>query len=123
MGYSEGDSSETNPVRKASGLKYNPSTRILDVEGGIRSGPVDISGDLQVTNGVIIGNVQGDITGVATPKIHLSDIPEYGGASTELYGHVKVQDAFDGVPSPSSNNTDKSAADIVNGIAASPYLV
>jgi hypothetical protein len=76
-----------------------------------------------VTNGKIIGTIEGDVTGTATPKIHLSTEPEYGGASLNLYGHVKVQDELTGIPTPSSDNTDINAANITNGIAASPYMV
>lgn len=111
-------------VRKANGLKYNDGTKTLTVDGGvIAKNSIEITeGDLKVVNGVIIGNLQGNITGSAIPKIHLSDKPEYGGASQELYGHVKLVDKFNGVPAPSSNNTNNSNAEVV-ALAASPYLV
>jgi hypothetical protein len=66
--------------------------------------------------------VQGNVTGTATPKIHLSLQPEYGGSSLNLYGHVKLLDTFNGVPPASSNNINTNSA-TVEAVAASPYLV
>ena len=124
IGYSENSSSETNPVRKAIGLTYNPTTKGINVEGGINiGGDSSVSGNLVVTNGQIIGDVQGNVTGTATPKIHLSTEPEYGGASTELYGHVKLQDELITEPEPSSNNSDINASNVIRGIAATPKMV
>lgn len=125
LSYNESnDQSDRAQVRKANGLKYNDNTKKLTVEGGIISnGGIDvITGDLVVSGGKIIGNLQGDITGSAIPKIHLSDKPEYGGASKTMYGHVVLQDEFSGTPAPSSENTSNSNAEVI-AKAASPYLV
>lgn len=125
LSYNESnDQSDTAQVRKANGLKYNDSTKVLNVSGGIRAGgTVEVTdGDLKVVGGKIIGNLEGDITGSAIPKIHLSDKPEYGGASKELYGHVILQDEIVGIPAPSSSNVNNANPDVV-AIAASPYLV
>lgn len=125
LSYNESnDQSDTAQVRKANGLKYNDSTKVLNVSGGIRAGgTVEVTdGDLKVVGGKIIGNLEGDITGSAIPKIHLSNKPEYGGASKELYGHVILQDEIVGIPAPSSNNINNANPDVV-AIAASPYLV
>lgn len=124
IGYSDNELTETNTTRKAIGVTYNADTHGLEVDGGINAGgDSSISGNLVVTNGNIIGTIEGDITGTATPKIHLSEEPEYGGASLNLYGHVKLQDELNGVPAPSSNNADINSASVVNGVAASPYMV
>ena len=118
--------SETGQVRKANGLTYNDNSGQLNVKGGINAGGgVNVTnGDLTVVGGQIVGDLKGNVTGSATPKIHLSSEPEYGGASTELYGHVKVQDTL-GVtaPSPSSTETDPTSSTILKGIAASPLMV
>lgn len=124
LGYSNNSLSETNPTRKASGLSFDASTKNLVVEGGIAArGDSTVSGNLTVLNGQIIGDVQGNITGTATPKIHLSEQPEYGGASTELYGHVKLQDELLVEPEPSSNNVDVSSPNVLRGVAATPRMV
>lgn len=125
LGQSVNDLNETGPVRKANGLQFNDETQKLLVEGGIdANGSVNITGgDLKVVGGKIIGNLEGDITGEAIPKIHISDLPEFGGASTNLYGHVKLQDTFNGQPAPSDTNTDKANAEVLRGVAASPLLV
>lgn len=119
------DESDTAQTRKASGLSYNDASGNLTVKGGITAnGGINVNnGDLVVTGGKIIGDVQGNITGTATPKIHLSTDPEYGGASLNLYGHVKVQDEFSGIPAPSSTESDPTSATIIRGVAASPLLV
>ncbi len=125
LSYNESNNqTDKSQVRKANGLKYNDGTKVLSVEGGINTqGTINIKdGDLKVVGGVIIGNVQGDVSGSAIPKIHLSEKPEYGGASKEMYGHVILQDEFLGVPAPSISNTNNSNADVI-AIAASPYLV
>lgn len=117
---------ETGPVRKANGLLFDDELQKLKVLGGIEAiGDVNVfNGNLKVEGGKIIGNLEGDITGEAIPKIHLSDIPEFGGASLNMYGHVKLQDDFKGgMPAPSSNNTDKANAEVLRGVAASPLLV
>ena len=115
---------DTQAVRKANGLIYNDSTKVLTVEGGITAGGSStIKGDLYVTNGVIVGKVRGDVEGVAVPKVHLSETPEYGGASTIMYGHVVLQDSLPEVePNTSSNNTDATNTE-VNAIAATPLMV
>lgn len=123
IGHTENYSSETNPVRKARGLTFEPVSKKLTVEGGLNAGASHISGDLTVTEGEIIGDVRGNITGTATPKIHLSEDPEYGGASTELYGHVKLQDELNTEPLPSSDNEDINSNNVIRGIAASPRMV
>lgn len=124
LGYSSNSDSETQPVRKARGITYDANTEKLIVSGGIQAGgDSTVSGNFTVTDGQIIGDVQGNISGTATPKIHLSDEPEYGGASLNLYGHVKLQDRFNGVPAPSSDNSDPESNMVRNGIAASPKLV
>ena len=61
--------------------------------------------------------------GQATPKIHLSLKPEYGGASTKLYGHVKLQDILNTRPDPSSDNENINDTNVVAAIAASPLMV
>ena len=123
----DSNTDDTNTTRKGRGLSYNNYTRVLktgnlEVEGSQSQSVVVKNGDLIVQNGTIIGKLQGEVTGTATPKIHLSDKPEYGGASTNLYGHVKLVDTINGVPSPSSDNQDINAAGVV-AEAASPYLV
>lgn len=127
LSYNETNSNnDTAQVRKAHGLTYNSLSQILTIGGGANiNGPTNVSGgDLTVTGGDIVGNLRGNVTGEATPKIHLSDSPEYGGASTNLYGHVKVQDTLTEVAPPlSSNNSNTDASNITNGIAASPYMV
>ena len=82
-----------------------------------------MSGGLEVTNGYIIGTLQGSVTGDATPKIHADLTPKYGGASLHLYGHVKLQDEFAGVPDVSSSNENPNSLTTEKGIAASPRLV
>ena len=110
---------------KGKGITFNNVTQKLTVEKGINAnGGVNISnGDLTVTGGFIVGTLKGDVTGSAIPKIHLSTQPEYGGASTELYGHVKVQDALPvAAPEDSSDNTNLNNSG-VEAVAASPKMV
>lgn len=126
LSYNEaGDSSDTSQVRKANGLTFNDATKRLTVSGGISSnGPVSVThGDLSVSDGYIIGNLKGDVQGEATPKIHLSLKPEYGGASTKLYGHVKLQDILNAKPDPSSDNENINDTNVIAAIAASPLMV
>lgn len=123
LGYSPNTTLETNIVRKASGLKFDNVAKTLKIQGGIEAGGDSlIVGNLTVSGGTIVGDVEGNVTGTATPKIHLSLQPEYGGASLSLYGHVKLLDAFSGIPAASSDNTNISSA-TVTAVAASPYLV
>lgn len=126
LSYNENNNaSDTAQVRKARGLTYNNLSQVLAVEGGIVArGNTEVSGDLTVKDGDIIGNLRGNVTGEATPKIHLSETPEYGGASLNLYGHVRLEDNL-GIeaPSPSSNNVDTNSSSVLNGVAASPLMV
>lgn len=126
LGYNETNSmDETTTTQKASGLTYNNTTQKITVAGGITAnGGVMINDhDLQVNNGYIIGNLKGDVSGVAVPKIHLSVKPEYGGASKTLYGHVIVQDDLPKTePKDSSDNTNVNNLG-VTAVAASPKMV
>lgn len=117
--------SDTAQTRKANGLLFNDASGILSVPGGLDvNGRTNITGgDLTVVGGYIVGDLKGNVTGSATPKIHLSSEPEYGGASTELYGHVKVQDTLGVQPPLSSDNSDPNSATVTNGVAASPRMV
>ena len=126
LSYNESNSNnDTAQTRKARGLTYNSLSQILTVGGGANiNGPTNVVGDLTVTEGDIVGNLRGNVTGEATPKIHLSLNPEYGGASLNLYGHVKVQDELtETAPPLSSDNSSIDASNVTNGIAASPYMV
>ena len=59
-----------------------------------------------------------------TSTIQGADIsPKFGGASLNLYGHVKLQDVFVGVPEPSSSNDNPNSTTTGRGIAASPKLI
>lgn len=121
----DSESMDTSQVRKANGLLFNDSTQRLTVEGGIdTNGAVFVNhGDLSVLDGYIIGHLKGDVEGEAKPKIHLSTKPEYGGASINLYGHVKLQDILNNKPEPSSDNENINDPNITNAIAASPLMV
>lgn len=127
LSYNEAsNSSDTAQVRKARGLIYNSLSQILTIGGGaVINGATSVTGgDLTVIGGEIVGNVRGNVTGEATPKIHTSLLPEYGGASLGLYGHVKLLDVFGAeAPAQSSTSVDTGNANIANGLAASPYLV
>lgn len=121
------DTSDTNITRKSNQASYNNQTQLLkvgnlEVQGTQERSVVVKQGDLIVENGTIRGKLQGEVTGTATPKIHLSESGEYGGASKNLYGHVKLVDEITDEPAQSSNNTDKNSSNIV-AEAASPYLV
>lgn len=115
----------TSQVRKANGLTFNDATQRITVAGGMVSdGAVTVNhGDVSVLDGYIIGKLKGDVEGQATPKIHLSLKPEYGGASTKLYGHVKLQDILSRKPDPSSDNENINDTNVVAAIAASPLMV
>ena len=126
LSYNEANNaSDTSQVRKANGLTFNDSTQKLNIAGGIVSnGQIQINhGDLTVTDGYIVGNLKGDVQGSATPKIHLSAKPEYGGASTKLFGHVLLQDILNSEPNPSSTNENVNDTNITASIAASPLMV
>ena len=121
------NTNDVNITRKARGLSYNNYSQLLKAGGIDLSGLPSTSliirqGDLVVQNGTIIGRLQGEVTGTATPKIHLSANPEYGGASKHLYGHVKLVDTITNTPQPSSDNQDQNSNNVV-AEAASPYLV
>ena len=119
------DVSDIEKVKKAHGLTYNDATGLLNVKGGINAGGgVNINnGNLTVVGGYIVGTLQGSVEGQATPKIHLSDKPEYGGASLHLYGHVVLQDDLSTEPPASSANVDITSATVVRGVAATPKMV
>lgn len=127
LSYNEANlNSDTAQVRKARGLIYNSLSQILSIGGGLNvEGPTNINnGDLTVIGGDIVGNLKGDVTGEATPKIHLSELPEYGGASLNLFGHVRLEDTLGiNAPEQSSDNLDTSGSSISRGVAASPYMV
>lgn len=117
--------SEAAAVRKANGFKFDDATGIVYVRGGMESdGPMRINkGDFTIQDGYFIGNLIGNVTGTATPKIHLSETPEYGGASLNLYGHVILSDIVpETEPDPSSDNQDTSSENVV-AKAASPLMV
>lgn len=118
------NSIDTAQVRKANGMTFNDGTKKLTVSGGIISnGIVNVNhADLVVTDGYLIGKLKGNVEGEATPKIHLSTKPEFGGSSTELYGHVKLQDVLSTKPDPSSSNASINNTNVV-AIAASPLMV
>lgn len=126
LSYNEASNNmDTSQVRKANGLTFNDATQKLTTAGGMNSnGPINVNhGDLSVLDGYIIGSLKGDVQGQATPKIHLSLKPEYGGASTKLYGHVKLQDVLNVRPDPSSDNENINDTNISAAIAASPLMV
>lgn len=126
LSYNEANNNiDTSQVRKANGLTFNDATQRITVAGGMTSdGAVTVNhGDVSVLDGYIVGKLKGDVEGQATPKIHLSLKPEYGGASTKLYGHVKLQDILSRKPDPSSDNENINDTNIVAAIAASPLMV
>lgn len=126
LSYNEANNNmDTSQVRKANGLTFNDATQRITVAGGMVSdGAVTVNhGDVSVLDGYIIGKLRGDVEGQATPKIHLSLKPEYGGASTKLYGHVKLQDILSRKPDPSSDNENINDTNVVAAIAASPLMV
>lgn len=121
------DFDDTNTTRKGKNITYNNMNQTLkvpnvEVSGTKQRSFVIKNGDLVVEEGMIIGNIQGNVTGTATPKIHLSENPDYGGASKKLYGHVKLVDQMPANPEPSSDNQDPNNQE-VKATAASPYLV
>lgn len=126
LSYNEANNNmDTSQVRKANGLTFNDATQRITIAGGMTSdGAVTVNhGDVSVLDGYIIGNLKGNVEGQATPKIHLSLKPEYGGASTKLYGHVKLQDILSRKPDPSSDNENINDTNVVAAIAASPLMV
>lgn len=130
LAYTEGGREQTNPVRQASGLTYNDKSGELKVKGTVAvGGGIHVNGgDLHVAEGFkIYGEIYGNVTGIATPKIHASTIPDYGAASTNLYGHVIIQDELgETAPLPSNTNAVLDKAEIEVGaqaVAASPLMV
>ena len=126
LSYNEANNNmDASQVRKANGLTFNDATQRITVAGGMVSdGAVTVNhGDVSVLDGYIIGKLKGDVEGQATPRIHLSLKPEYGGASTKLYGHVKLQDILSRKPDPSSDNENINDTNVVAAIAASPLMV
>lgn len=130
LAYTEGGREQTNPVRQASGLTYNDKSGELKVKGTVAvGGGIHVNGgDLHVAEGFkIYGEIYGNVTGTATPKIHASTIPDYGAASTNLYGHVIIQDELgETAPLPSNTNAVLDKAEIEVGaqsVAASPLMV
>lgn len=130
LAYTEGGREQTNPVRQASGLTYNDKSGELKVKGTVAvGGGIQVNGgDLHVAEGFkIYGEIYGNVTGTATPKIHASTIPDYGAASTNLYGHVIIQDELgETAPLPSNTNAVLDKAEIEVGaqaVAASPLMV
>lgn len=116
---------EVFQVRKGNGLTYNDARQLLTVGGSIdvKQSITIQQGDLVVDNGYIVGNLKGDVTGQAIPKIHLSNKPEYGGASKTLYGHVLLEDEIpETKPEASSDNTVTSNTGVI-AKAASPLMV
>ena len=125
LSYNEAsNATDTSQVRKANGMTYNDNLKKLILAGGlISNGAVQVNNaDLTVVDGYIIGKLKGDVEGSATPKIHLSLKPEYGGSSTKLYGHVLLQDVLNSKPNPSSTNENVNDTGI-NAFAASPLMV
>lgn len=130
LAYTDGNKEQTNPVRQASGLTYNDKSGELKVKGTVAvGGGVQINGgDLRIAEGYkIYGEIYGDVTGTATPKIHASTITDYGAASTNLYGHVIIADELgEMAPLPSNTNAIPDKQELAPGtqaIAASPLMV
>lgn len=129
LAYSNG--TQTNSVRQADGMTYNSKSGDLKTKGSVEvGGGIHVKGgDVKVDkNYKIYGDVEGNVTGTATPKIHSSKIPEYGAASTDLYGHVIISDADLGevapLPSNTSTNPNQTTLDKgVQAVAASPLMV
>lgn len=121
---------QANPVRQADGMTYNSKTGDLKVKGSIEvGGGMQVKGgDLKMGDGYkIYGDVQGNIEGTATPKIHSEKTTKYGAASTNLYGHVLIADELgEKAPLPSSTNSDPNKTELSYGVqvvAASPLMV
>lgn len=103
------------------------SNGVLKIPNGLEindGGVIIANGDIQVLNGSIKGKIEGDV--ITTPKIHSSINQDYGGASLNLFGHVKLQDIIPTEdPGNSSNNiniTDTTNSGL-NAIAATPKMV
>lgn len=118
-------SSESAAVRKANGFKFDDATGIAYIKGGLESdGSMKITkGDFTIEDGYFIGNVKGDVSGSATPKIHLSETPEYGGASLYLYGHVLLQDLLPEIEPEASSSNKNPSDETIKALAASPLMV
>lgn len=118
---------DTNITRKANATFNNVTGQLkvprMTIQGDSNSNVLIIeNGNIIVQNGVIEGKVKGEVEGTAIPKIHISDIPDYGGASLNTYGHVMLIDEIPNNPERSSSNTDKMNKNVV-ALAASPYAV
>lgn len=118
---------DTNITRKATATFNNATGELkipkMTIEGNKNSNVLVIEhGNVIVVDGVIEGKVKGEVEGTATPKIHISDIPDYGGASLHTYGHVMLVDEISDNPERSSANTDKMNKNVI-ALAASPYAV
>lgn len=120
---------DTNVTQKAKNLTFNNATGLLSVpsasiQGGENQNALTIlDGHLEVKNGYIKGKVLGDVEGTATPKIHLSLKPDFGGASLNAYGHVLLVDEIDDATvERTSDNTNLTNENVI-AKAASPYAV
>lgn len=119
---------DTNVTMKGRNATYNNLTGELKVPKIKVSGQADSNavviqnGNVVVSNGYIEGRVKGEVEGTATPKIHLSLVPDYGGASLNTYGHVMLIDEIPDTPERSSDNNDLNNKNI-EAKAASPYAV
>lgn len=123
----DGDNDDTNVTRKSK-VTFNNSTELLTVPKIKVTGAKDQnvlvidSGNIKLTDGYVEGKIKGDIEGSATPKIHISAQPNYGGASLRTYGHVMLVDIISDDVEESSSNEDLSDTTI-EAKAASPYAV
>lgn len=127
LAYSDSSLEQNQPVRMANGLTYNDSDGTLKTPGKVVSGGIEVTGNVVVVGGTIKGNIEGNVTGTAQPRIHLATDGTYGIASTSLYGHIRLQDDFvDEEPLPSNTNNEASNPNVADGqqaIAASPKMV
>ena len=118
-----GDTYKSNIIYNKSLLTIPTAIELLGDNVGItvNNGNVEIKG-----TGAFIGKFQGDVTGSATPKIHASTIQDYGGASLNLFGHVKLQDIIP-ITDPGTSSNNSVLSDITNGgkqaLVATPKMV
>lgn len=100
-------------------------TYTLNTQGLNVQGISNFSGNIIVAPGFKIkGDIEGNVTGTATPTDHADKTTKYGvGTSADangvnaLYGHVKLQDEVPTKEPPKGNSEEG------QGIAATPYLV
>lgn len=112
-------------------LTTDNGTSVLNTPGIVADGGISINGDLTVSNGVIKGTFEGNLTGgTATPIEHASEKSTYGlgtsasGGTAAKYGHVKLVDNIEDVPKEESGiPVSSTAASDGAGIAASPLYV